>query len=263
MIKFTCITVDAFCIYGLFPFMGGVNMILRDFLKSPNKKKGVPYIRQIKQDLDNAFAKTYRERKDRFGMRVLKTDHAIYIIVRVPSESLDNIQYDVVVELLPHGDSESIYEHEVRVISNSPSFVFYHAYVYNKNGLLTDNKNLINSIPRQSIRKRPDKTNSYQILLYEKTTYYALKYLFEIKRMTSNRVFSSAKSASEAEINMTNHDLIMKRRKAQYNKEQKRKKAKEKREDKKQTQENLTEKTPRSNSSTSSRTKQSKRTKKK
>lgn len=203
-------------------------MILRDFLKSPNKQRGIPGLSTIKKDLDTRFNKLFNKNKTNFSYKVYKTNKALYIKVKVPSETVKGIFYDTFIELKKVGDTNSIFEFEIKTISNSPSFVFYHAYVYNKNKLIVDNKGLLKALPRESLKKAPEQRNSYEVLLYEKTTYFALKYLFERLHLNTRKIVESAISVKESDMTMLHADVILKKRRLAEKKESdKRRKEKE------------------------------------
>jgi len=188
-------------------------MLLRDFLKSPNIHKRVPHITEIKRTLDSNFKKHYNKNGKKFKFKSYKTDKSIYIIVKVPSETVDGILYDIVLQLTKKGSNESIFDYDIGIISNSPSFIYQHAYVYKQNKIITTNRNLLNAIPRKSLISKPTITNSYQVLLYEKTTFYALKYLFEMRKVNSNMVIESAINVEERDMQIVSFVDLMKRRK--------------------------------------------------
>lgn len=96
-----------------------------------------------------------------------------YCHVRIPSESIDEMTYDVVI-FIERG-SDLIKYNEFKVFSNCPSFVFTYAYVFNKNKMLIDF--LKGQFDDQVLYEDPAVRNPNRVLGYEKSIFYALNYL--------------------------------------------------------------------------------------
>lgn len=115
---------------------------------------------------------------------VLSYESSFYYLIKIPSESsTGTLEYDVVIRFFPK-DPEIMTEPSVRnyyiqFFSNSPSFTYKFAYVYNKHGYLI--KDLVNKMDEQFINVPPKTTNKDQSLSYDKSIYFACKFLAEGK----------------------------------------------------------------------------------
>ena len=103
-----------------------------------------------------------------------------YILIRVPSESQKGlIEYDVVLRFFPETPDIATETHlrnyKIQFFSNSPSFVYHYAYLYYTNGFLISN--LYNKSDIQTISKPPTTTNKDMTISYDKSIYFACRYL--------------------------------------------------------------------------------------
>ena len=102
-------------------------------------------------------------------------EDSYYIHLKVPSESQKQVgyEYDVVIrfftdnpEVLKHQHLRSYY---VQFFSNSPSFMYQYAYLYNQSGYLINA--LYDKIDAEYINTPPQKTNSSMKMSYDKSIY--------------------------------------------------------------------------------------------
>jgi hypothetical protein len=109
--------------------------------------------------------------------------------VKVPSRSVEGLFYDVLIEI----DTDSIPENSTiinsgnaRVFSNCPSFVYTYAKLFN------DDKDLIPwtlmKYNHQVFESDPVKRNPIKIINYERSLYFAIKYITTNGRNYKNRV---------------------------------------------------------------------------
>lgn len=111
-----------------------------------------------------------------------KLDENYLIHVKVPSESSEGVLYDVVIEFFPESDmarKEMTLEHySVKFFSNSPGFVYKYAYVYKQKGYFIDG---FEDKLGEATTTAPAHTNIDENLGYDKSIYFASKYLMDKK----------------------------------------------------------------------------------
>lgn len=112
-------------------------------------------------------------------------EDSYYIHIKVPSESQKdgNYMYDVVIRFFTDNPEVSIQSHLrnyfIQFFSNSPSFMYQYAYLYNKEGFLIEA--LYNKLDPDYIDTPPEKTNKNMIMGYDKSIYFACKFLTDKK----------------------------------------------------------------------------------
>lgn len=110
----------------------------------------------------------------KFTVNKASNDDGVFMLVKVPSETLKGILYDVVIKFKKDGDGK-IENHEIQVFSNIPAFIYYHAFIYNSYDLLIPE--LSDKFPEE-ISEPPEIRNKQYILTYEKSIYYACLYIY-------------------------------------------------------------------------------------
>lgn len=109
--------------------------------------------------------------------------------VKIPSKSVDKLYYDVLIEIdvdsIPQASSV-INGGNVRVFSNCPSFTYTYAYVFNQKGdLIPWTKSKYN---HKIFELEPGKRNPMGIENYEKSLYFAIKYITSNGRNYKNKI---------------------------------------------------------------------------
>jgi len=155
---------------------------LRQLVDNPSGK-GSAYLAKramIKQGLNMTYIKILsRYRKQFFAVPYIYKDGRILFHVKVPSEmyNINKISYDVLFEFQPTDTNVRLAMRNVKCFSNSPSFIFTYAYVFNQKQLIIDNfkKNL----PNQCLTQPPVVRNPIESMGYEKSIYLASRYLID------------------------------------------------------------------------------------
>lgn len=117
-------------------------------------------------------------------------DRKYYIAhVKIPSKSVDKLYYDVLIEInvesIPQGSS-TINGGIARVFSNCPSFTYTYAHVFNRKGdLIPWTKTKYNP---KIFELEPGKRNPMGIENYEKSLYFAIKYITSNGRNYKNQI---------------------------------------------------------------------------
>lgn len=112
-------------------------------------------------------------------------EDSYYIHIKIPSESQknNNYEYDVVIRFFTDKPDilkqDTLINYYIQFFSNSPSFMYQFAYLYNKEGYLI--KALYNKIDADYINTPPEKTNKEMKTSYDKSIYFACRYLSEQK----------------------------------------------------------------------------------
>lgn len=113
-----------------------------------------------------------------------KKARSYYMLIKVPSETVADLEYEVVIKLSPGENTvaNDFTTYNVQFFSNSPSFMFTHAYTYNLHTML------INDLEHKlgdHVHTEPKIRNSYKILAFEKSIYIASLFLLRYLDDTS------------------------------------------------------------------------------
>lgn len=153
---------------------------LTGFLSSPFKQSDLD--RDVNYDSKyRSYVSTNKIKV--FAMCVIEDSY--YIHIKVPSESQKNgkYEYDVVIRFFTDNPEvqaqDTLRNYYVQFFSNSPSFMYQYAYLYNKEGFLIET--LYNKLDADYIDTPPEKTNSEMKKSYDKSIYFACRYLSEQK----------------------------------------------------------------------------------
>ena len=108
-------------------------------------------------------------------------DESYYIHVKVPSESQPGKTYDVVIQFMPKTETmekeQNLNSYVIQFFSNSPSFIYKYAALYKLHGYMIDA--LQEKLDPNYANALPEKANAKMELMYDKSIYFATKYLFE------------------------------------------------------------------------------------
>lgn len=138
-----------------------------------------------KFERDSSYDIKYKEfmSNNRIKVRAsFKLDENYLIHVKVPSESSEGTLYDVVIEFFPENDMAkkelTIENYSVKFFSNSPGFVYKYAYVYKQKGYFIDG---FEDKLGEATTTAPSHTNIDENLGYDKSIYFASKFLMDKK----------------------------------------------------------------------------------
>ena len=163
-------------------------MDIRQYLDNPMGKGAIIQGKQlIIDDLNKRFDKLKTDKE--FKCDIFKDGNTYIFHVKVPSESERDNDYDVVIEFNPIDKTsladESIINYNVRFFSNCPSFIFTYAYAYNEKNLFIDY--LKKKLDDIVFKSAPTTKNPTNMVNFEKSIYFACKYLVEDKNL--NKTF--------------------------------------------------------------------------
>lgn len=133
---------------------------------------------RIKAQLDSIFIKNLRRyRKEFYAVPYVDdTTKNIYFYVAVPSETymINRVRWDCVIEIV-YDKSLSLENRDARFYTNSPSFIFTYAYVFNQQDLLPQFIKV--KMPSLCLTQPPTIKNPVETRGFDKILYQALKYL--------------------------------------------------------------------------------------
>lgn len=168
-------------------------MNIQNYLINPmGKGSSVMMLSNARKELDKQYIELYTK----MSVKWYILDDKYYIAhVKVPSKSREKLWYDVLLEFdidtMRDTSSSTINNANVRVFSNCPSFAYTYANVFNQNKDLIDWTR--NKYPRDIITKKPEVRNPYGITSYERSLYFAIKYVLSngrnYKAKIDNNVF--------------------------------------------------------------------------
>lgn len=166
-----------------------------EYLENPMGKgsTAISNRKLIKDDLDNRLEKLLEKHKD-FKKYFYHDAHDFFVHIIIPSESKErNNTYDVVIQFIPMDSGVSLdvnlNRYAINVFSNCPSFTYTYAYVYHDNNLIIDFlKNKYKSIVLQD---NPVIKNPGEVINFEKSIYFACKYLEKNKHLLNKITWAS------------------------------------------------------------------------
>ena len=110
----------------------------------------------------------------------------VYIHLVIPSETERDNTYDVVVRFFDGTGKNklatSIADYDIQLFTNTPSFVYTHAYVYYEYGLSIDF--LKDKLGKLATTQAPTMRNRYEIASYDKYLFFAAKFIQESRMMS-------------------------------------------------------------------------------
>lgn len=174
-------------------------MTLNEFLDNPiGKGDASVNVSLIRQMLDGKYqvyedSKKNKEIKMKVFHQPLKDVYWIWLTI--PTETERDNSYDVVYTFTNPKSTDrltqAIGKFDIQIFSNTPSFAFTYAYVYNKNGMLIPS--LANKLGRTFLKDSPDVRNRNQLMLFDKYVYFGARYIKDSKIL--NRMVADARAS--------------------------------------------------------------------
>lgn len=121
---------------------------------------------------------------------VLEIDRSNYMVqIKIPSESNVGNYYDVVIHFFTDNPdlvrSRTFENYYIKFFSNSPSFIYRYAALYNINGYLIES--LANKYKEEHLNSMPEQTNRSMDMYYDKSIYLACRHLLDNKLSNLNK----------------------------------------------------------------------------
>ena len=155
---------------------------LQDFMKNPQGKgANMPGRDMLLANLDYRFERM----RDKIKMNIYTDKQVVYYHIIIPTEAEDRTNdYDVLIKFKPSDPAcliDKSYKHYfVEFFSNCPSFTYTYAYVAKLNGYLIPE--LFNKYEEITLSNPPTSRNPGVVFGYEKSIYYASKYILSDKQ---------------------------------------------------------------------------------
>ncbi len=157
-----------------------IKISIRQYVDNPYRGASFLASRKIiKEGLNRTFIKLLQNyRQQFFAVPYRYPNGDVVFHVRVPSEEYkDNkIVYDVLFRI-EFDNSKRYSLRNVKLFSNSPSFLFTYSYVYYHSDLIIDE--FVSKLPTVAITTPPAVRNPFETLGFEKSTYMAARYLLD------------------------------------------------------------------------------------
>lgn len=156
-------------------------MNIREYMKNPAGKGAVIPGREALLEIFNRRYITMCKTKP-IQLNVYTDKEIVYyhILITTEADNRDNT-YDVILKFIPTSQADindkSVRNYELKFFSNCPSFTYTYAYVAKINDILVEE--LSNKYDDQVLKNPPVSRNPGLIFNYEKSTYYACKFLME------------------------------------------------------------------------------------
>jgi hypothetical protein len=173
-----------------FPFFGQRAILtLEGFLTNPTGKSTsmMASRKRIKDNLDNHYYKLLKKHKD-FKYVVYIDSYAYLFHFKIPSETFDELYYDVVLEFLPHEKKmqgfSTINDYSINFFSNSPDMMFTYDYVLKENDIYIPFLQNAGKYSSKAMKTRPKTRNPVELFGFEKSCYYAAMYISTHKLTT-------------------------------------------------------------------------------
>lgn len=171
---------------------------LRQMIDNPTGKGSgsVAARYRIRQSMSSMYIRTLQKyRKQFYAVPYLYDDGRILYHVKVPSEAynINKISYDVLIEF-EDKPGMRLAIRNAKFFSNSPSFIFTYAYVFNQKDILIDK--FKNKLPNQCLIQPPVVRNPVESLGFEKSIYIAGRYLLDSFALSESYIKRFGKKAN-------------------------------------------------------------------
>lgn len=160
-------------------------MNINQYMENPlGKGATIPGKQFIIDDYERRFHALVMDKTIELNIFTTGNTYYYHFIIPTESQKRDNT-YDVVIKLYSDNKlsliDKSLANYDIAFFSNCPSFVYSYAYAYNMNGLfITELSKAYEDI---ILKKPPVSRNPGIITNYEKSIYFACKYIIDDKKL--------------------------------------------------------------------------------
>lgn len=159
-----------------------MDITLKDYIRNPSGSRArvVGETELVRNRYNDKFNKLLLKVAGKIDYFLYKdTSGRRYVVhFKIPSESIDNLFYDTVIEFETKDDvrikSDNLDQYYIKFFSNDPNFVFTYANVFKNNNLLI--KELKDKFGEIVFKQSPEVTNPYKMVGYVKSLYFAYLY---------------------------------------------------------------------------------------
>lgn len=161
-----------------------IKLHMHDILTNPTGK-GSSFVGnrlRIKEDLEKRYRVLLFKHKN-FKYKIYKSGESYFFHFKIPSETYDNLFYDVILEFYPDEkeviNDRNLHRYYVKMFSNSPAFMFTYTYVAYHNKMIP--QKLKKFCSKTALKQRPVVRNPVETYGYEKSVYFACLYIAQFK----------------------------------------------------------------------------------
>ena len=160
-------------------------MKIDEFLKNPLGKGAIiPGKEDLLRSLDYRLQVMQKHKTIEMNIYTHKKDVYYHLLIPTENKDRDN-SYDVIIKFKhtdKSDDADQTYrQYQIEFFSNCPSFTYGYAYVANINGYLI--KEFSNKYEEKVLKYPPVSKNPGLVFGYEKSIYFACKYIMEDKKV--------------------------------------------------------------------------------
>lgn len=160
-------------------------MTFEDYILNPMQKQGKVFNATMREAMRTSYTTKFNNvllreagKIDHYKFKD-KKNNVYYILLKIPSETVPDFYYDVVLRFFTDDSTEdagrSLNRYNMQVFSNDPAFNFTYAYVFRQNGLTI--KDLDSKLTKPVKKEAPKETNPEQQIGYVKSLYFAYLYM--------------------------------------------------------------------------------------
>lgn len=162
-------------------------MNIYEYLDNPLGKGAIlPGKNFILDDYNKRFIDLVMNNKIEYQILTKDDDYYFHILIPTESDERDNT-YDVLIRFFIEDKTQkvstTIKGYNIEVFSNCPSFTYTYAYAYNMNGMLISE--LADKYDKEVLSRPPISRNPGITVNYEKSIYFACKYIIDDVRLLS------------------------------------------------------------------------------
>jgi cell fate (sporulation/competence/biofilm development) regulator YmcA (YheA/YmcA/DUF963 family) len=151
------------------------------------------------QKIDAKYRHLLSAHGNAFKYNVFKVADSVIIRVKVPSESVEGVFYDVAIEFMDVSPKDSsLLTKNIRIFSNNSAFAFTYAYVFEKQGMLIPY--FRTKLPEMCLTVEPKVRNPREIMNYEKSVVFAVLFIREHRLFLAENFFKQM-------VNMTKFSI--------------------------------------------------------
>ena len=171
-------------------------MNIREYMDNPlGKGATIPGKQFIVEDYNNRFHKLVMEKEIQMNVFISGNRYFYHFLIPTESDKRDN-NYDIVIELSSNEKhsliDNSLLNYDIKFFSNCPSFTYTYAYAYNMNGLLIPE---LGKLYEDIVLKRPPVSRNPGIITnYEKSIFFACKYILDDKNLLDKKYINKIAS---------------------------------------------------------------------
>lgn len=132
----------------------------------------------MRDALETKYRALISKYDSKFKLRVLKVKKDLFFQVIIPSESVTDLTYDVVIRFVDGADLSNLAGCRIQLFSNNPHFNYTYAHAFNKDNLLIDQ--LKRKIDKQALTEIPKVKNTELVTGFDKTLFFAYFYIISL-----------------------------------------------------------------------------------